>query len=220
MDRSASWATVEAQRLSLADLLDDLTAEQWQHPSLCAGWRVCDVAAHLTLGALITPLTAMTDFVRARGNVNRLIHDTAVRRADSATQQSVIADLRRIAASRKHPPGTSYLDPMADVLVHGQDIAVPLGLTRAIPVGPATVAATRDYGMGFPFFARRRLAGLRLTATDTSWSVGTGLSVEGPISALLLLISGRTAALGALSGDGMPSLLARLPASTGDEESV
>ncbi len=182
------------------------------HPSLCDGWRVCDVAAHLTLGSRTGPVTATVEFLRARGNVNRIIHDTAVRRADAVDQAQVVADLRACAASRRHPPGTSYLDPFADVFVHGQDIARPLGLRRPMPLEAAVVAANRDWTMGFPFHAQRRLAGLRLRATDADWTVGGGPTVEGPIASLLLVLTGRTASLGELSGDGLPSLLERFPA--------
>lgn len=203
MDRNTAWRTVEEQRLSLADLLAGLTPEQWVHPSLCDRWRVCDVAAHLTLGSRFGPLTATKEFVRARGDVNRLIHDTAVRRADDVTQEQVVADLRESAASRRHPAGTSYLDPFADVLVHGQDIARPLGIRREIPTDAAVIAATRYWTMGFPFHARRRLAGLRITATDADWTVGAGPAVAGPIGSLLLLLTGRTAALEELEGDGL-----------------
>src|SRR5688572_12426891 len=199
MDRTSAWRIVEEQRLSLADLLAGLPPDQWVHPSLCDGWRVCDVAAHLTLGSRVGPLTGTVEFVRARGNVNRLIHDTAVRRADAVDQATVVADLRTSAASRRHPPGTSRLDPFADVLVHGQDIARPLGLSRPIPVEAALVAADRYWSMGFPFHARRRLAGLRLAATDADWTAGTGPTVEGPIGALLLVLTGRTASLDELS---------------------
>jgi uncharacterized protein (TIGR03083 family) len=212
VDRTDAWRTVEEQRLALSDLLADLTPDQWVLPSLCDGWRVRDVAAHLTLGSRVGPLTGTVEFVRARGNVNRLIHDTAVRRADAVDQARVVADLRASAASRRHPPGTSYLDPFADVLVHGQDIARPLGLPWSMPLGAAVVAATRDWTMGFPFHARRRLRGLRLTATDVDWTVGDGPVVEGPIAALLLVLTGRTASLGELSGDGLPTLRTRFSA--------
>jgi hypothetical protein len=104
------------------------------------------------------------------------------------------------------------LEPLIDVLVHGQDIALPLGRPRAVPVDAATTAATRVWTVGWPlrtaFAARRRLAGLRLVATDVDWSVGEGDEVAGPIDALLLLLTGRTAALGRLAGPGV----ARLPA--------
>ena len=39
------WEVVATQRRGLADLLDGLSDEQWQHPSLCRGWTVRDVAA-------------------------------------------------------------------------------------------------------------------------------------------------------------------------------
>ena len=218
MDRTSVWRTLEEQRISLSDLLADLTPDQWVHPSLCEGWRVCDVAAHLTLGHRVGPLTGAVEFVRARGNVNRLIHDTAVRRADAVDQATVVADLRESAASRRHPPGTSRLDPFADVLVHGQDIARPLGLHRPIPVEAALVAADRYWTMGFPFHARRRLAGLRLAATDADWTAGAGPTVEGPIAAMLLVLTGRSASLDELSGEGLPQLRARLaPQSVGPD---
>ena len=42
------------ERTELADLLDTLTPEQWDAPSLCTGWRVRDVTAHLVEGATMT----------------------------------------------------------------------------------------------------------------------------------------------------------------------
>lgn len=37
------------ERRDLADFLETLTPEQWQQPSLCAGWTVRDVVAHVTI---------------------------------------------------------------------------------------------------------------------------------------------------------------------------
>ena len=36
-----------AERTDLADFLATLTPGQWEAPSLCAGWRVRDVVAHV-----------------------------------------------------------------------------------------------------------------------------------------------------------------------------
>jgi hypothetical protein len=64
--------------------------------------------------------------------------------------------------------------------------------------------------MGWPFRARRRLSGLRLTATDVDWATGSGTDVHGPIRALLLLLTGRTkTALPMLAGNGLTELSAR-----------
>ena len=109
--------------------------------------------------------------------------------------------LRDMVGSRRKVLGITPLEPLVDVLVHGQDIAIPLGRTRPVPAAAAAVAATRVWTKNWPFYARRRLRGLRLAATDVDWTVGQGRLVEGPIAALLLLLTGRTAALDRLSGD-------------------
>ena len=49
MDRDQVWQVIDAQRMNLAALLEQLSADDWRQPSLCAGWTVRDVAAHLTL---------------------------------------------------------------------------------------------------------------------------------------------------------------------------
>jgi hypothetical protein len=64
--------------------------------------------------------------------------------------------------------------------------------------------------MGWPFWARHRLRGVRLFATDTDWSAGAGPELHGPIGMLLLLLTGRTStALPHLSGPGLLTLTER-----------
>lgn len=203
------WAVVDAERSSLADLLEQLSPEEWEHPSLCAGWRVRDVAAHLAL-AHTGAATAVVELTRARGSFDRMVRATARRHAAVPTGR-LVAEIRAMVGSRRAVAGLSPLEPMLDVLVHGQDVAIPLGRPRPVPVAAATAAATRAWTMGWPmsrtFRARARLRGLALTATDTAWSVGQGLTVEGPIASLLLLLTGRTgAALGRLAGPGVDRL--------------
>ncbi|MFJ6795213.1 maleylpyruvate isomerase family mycothiol-dependent enzyme [Streptomyces sp. NPDC091268] len=213
MTRDAVWQAIDHERLGLADLLDDLGPDEWDAPSLCAGWRVRDVAAHLTL-AHLGLFPAVVALARARGGFDRMIHDTAVREA-GRPEAEFAPRLRAMAGSRRKAPGVSHLEPLLDVLVHGQDIARPLGRTRPMPVEAAATAAQRAWSMGFPFHARRRLAGLRLAASDCDWSAGSGEPLEGPVSALLLLVTGRTAALGQLSGPGLAVLRERLPDAVG-----
>ena len=209
LDVDAVWAVIDGERSSMADLLDGLTPEEWERSSLCTGWRVRDVAAHLTL-AHAGPVAAAVGMARARGSFDRMVRDTALRHAAAPTGQ-LVAELRSMVGSRRRAPGVSHLEPMLDVLVHGQDIAIPLGRPRPMPVAAATAAATRVWTMGWPmsraFRARSRLRGLRLVATDADWSVGEGERLEGPVAALLLLLTGRTAALDRLSGPGV----ARVP---------
>ena len=216
MDRDEVWRMIDAQRLSLADLLEQLTPEEWEQPSLCDGWTVRDVAAHLALSHT-GALSVMVGLLQARGRFNRMIHDSALRHAARPVGE-LVAQLRGMAGSRRHAPGTTYLGQLLDVLVHSQDIALPLGRQHEMPPSAAAVAATRAWTTGFPFHARKKLRGLRLTATDVSWSVGQGMSIEGPMDPILLLLTGRTVALARLSGEGVPKLTAQLSAQRSSDD--
>jgi hypothetical protein len=83
-----------------------------------------------------------------------------------------------------------------------------------MPPQAAAVAADRVLSMRWPppLPSARKVAGFRLTATDTPWSVGEGPEVRGPMAAILLVCAGRLAALPELSGDGAAALAARLSA--------
>ncbi len=208
MNHGDVWRTIDGERLSLANLFGSLSADEWETESLCTGWRVRDVAAHLTL-AHMGMLAGVLAMLRARGNLNRMIRDTAVRQARLPTGQYAVL-LRGMIGSRRTAPGITELEPLIDVLVHGQDIAIPLGRTRPVPPAAAATAATRVWSMGRPFHAERKLSGFRLVATDHPWSAGRGRQVEGPVAAILLLLTGRRAALPQLSGPGAAELQARM----------
>ncbi len=209
MDVDSSWRVIASERRSLADLLEQLTGEQWETPSLCAGWRVRDVAAHIAMVPNAPgPLAMARGAVRAHGNFNRLNHDLAVRHAHRPTAH-IVAELRGEADSRRLPSVTSLDNLGFDILVPGQDIAIPLGVTRPMPADAATAGAARVWAMGWPFWARRRLRGYRLIACDANWSAGAGAEVNGPIDALLLLLTGRPAGLTRLTGDGAHALRER-----------
>jgi uncharacterized protein (TIGR03083 family) len=103
MNRDEVWGAIDAERASLADLLDSLGEQEWEVPSLCAGWRVRDVAAHLTL-AQIRPLPGVVAAVRARGNFNRMVHDSALRQARRLPVLQYAPRLRAMAGSRRKAP--------------------------------------------------------------------------------------------------------------------
>jgi uncharacterized protein (TIGR03083 family) len=212
MDRDELWRTIDTERSTLADLLTELTPAEWEHPSLCSGWRVRDVAAHLTL-AHTGATTAVPALVRARGSFDRMVHDTACAAAGAPPEQ-LVAQIRAMVGSRRHAVGTTQVEPLTDVLVHGQDIVVPLGRHRAVPPAAAAVAATRVWSMGWPFWPRRRLRGVRLVATDSGWQAGAGPAVHGSTGQLLLLLTGRRAVLPQLSGPGV-AVLEGAPAARG-----
>jgi uncharacterized protein (TIGR03083 family) len=199
------WRTIYAERSALADVLEILSPTEWEQPSLCPGWTVKDVAAHVVSSAGATFGEVVSGMVKARGNFNRMMFQDAKRRSARPPEQ-IIADYRRLDGSRRHPPGTSALDPLMDVIVHTQDIVRPLGRQRHMPAAASAAAADRVWATSFPFHARKRLAGVRLTATDITWTVGDGPAIEGTMGAVLLLITGRAASLPELTGAGVSLL--------------
>jgi len=208
MDRDEVWQTIDQQRAELADLMETFTDADWETPSLCQGWRVREVGAHLTL-AQTGLLEAIGATVRARGSFNRMIHDTAVRQAERPVAEYP-ALLRAMIGSRRKAPLVSDLEPLIDQLVHGQDMVVPLGRSREMPRAAAAAAAQRAWDLNWPFRVKKRLNGFSLSATDHPWLVGEGPVVEGPVGALLMLVSGRHVVLPELSGPGAGALRARL----------
>ena len=208
MDRDEIWRTIDQQRAELADLMETFTETEWATPSLCEGWRVRDVAAHLTL-AQLGLLPSLGAALRARGSFNRMIHDTAVRQAERPVEDYPVL-LRSMVGSRRKAPFVSDLEPMLDQLVHGQDMVVPLGRTREVPHEAAATAAQRAWDLNWPFRTKKGLRGFRLSATDHTWQIGEGTLVEGPVRALLMLVTGRNVVLPELSGPGADELRARL----------
>jgi uncharacterized protein (TIGR03083 family) len=49
MEHSEVWTAIDDQRRALVHLLEDLSEKEWRQPSLCHGWTVRQVAAHLAL---------------------------------------------------------------------------------------------------------------------------------------------------------------------------
>jgi uncharacterized protein (TIGR03083 family) len=210
MDRDDVWRAIDDQRSRLVELLEDLSDQEWRHPSLCRGWTVRDVAAHVALQNTTVSMMprAVLDMVRS-GGMNGAIHALACRHAANPTDQ-IIGEIRDRIGVWRPLPTVTYREALIDYLVHTQDIAIPLGRPVDMLASAAAVAADRVWASARMFHARKKLAGYRLVATDTTWSVGQGQEVTGPISALLLLLTGRAAALPRLSGAGAAELQARL----------
>jgi uncharacterized protein (TIGR03083 family) len=211
LDRDQIWAVIGAERLRLAGLLDGLADRDWEQASLCDGWTIRDVAAHLTLQQL-GPGAAIGMMLSYRGDTDRAIRERARQRAAAWPTGEIIAGIRATAGSRRHNFGVTHQETLIDILVHGQDIAISLGVVYPAPPGPAAAAATRMWTMRWPppFPARRTLERFRVTATDIEWSAGQGLRVDAPIGAILLLSAGRLAALPHVSGPGAAALAAAL----------
>jgi uncharacterized protein (TIGR03083 family) len=215
MERSDVWTAIDSHRRALVSLLEDLLKEEWRRPSLCHGWTVRQVAAHLALQNTSWSMMpgAMLDLVR-HGGMNGAIHAMACRHAQLPVEV-IVGEIRDRIGVWRPLPTVTFRETAIDYLVHGQDIAIPLGRSLEMPPDLAVLAADHVWSCSRMFHARKKLAGYRLVADDAPWAVGRGDVVSGPIGALLLLLTGRPAALPQLSGPGaagLGELLAPSPA--------
>lgn len=188
MDPEQIWRCVDTERAELADLLDGLDPDQWTARSLCEGWRVRDVAAHLTHSHM-APARAILEAIKSGFRFDPMIRRLGVE--DPRSQSEIAAALRAMVGARKKVPGTSVQQPLIELLVHGQDITVPLGIDRPMPVSAALEAAKRLSGMKFPLNGLSRLDGIRLVATDADFEVGEGREVRVPIRDIVMVLAGR-----------------------------
>ena len=206
-----TFGEIAEERRAVADLLSGLTAEQRSAQSLCREWSVHDVAAHLVLPLEVSTAKFLVTMLVCRGSFDRanlrLTREQAARPFDE-----IVALLRRKADTRFTPPGAGPEAPLTDVLVHGLDIAWPLGLTRRIPgerlQKSLTYLTSSRAGSVVP---KGVLAGLRFSAEDVDWAHGDGPLVSGSAESLLLALTGRPVAVKHLHGDGVAAFSSRLP---------
>ena len=120
------WSAVRGMRLGIADMLQSLSAAEWDEPSLCRGWRVRDVAGHLAVVPVITTWQMMRVAPRAGFDPNR-INTAVATREGSRPPEQILASLRERAGARGTARMLDSRNALFDVIVHSQDIAIPLG---------------------------------------------------------------------------------------------
>jgi uncharacterized protein (TIGR03083 family) len=200
---------VHAERAALIDDLEGLDDRQWETPSLCAGWTVHDVAAHLVDTARTTRLRFVVGLARARFDFH-LQNARGVERERGTSPRQTLERLVAVASRRSTPPAP--LDSrLVEEVVHGEDVRRPLGLTRAYP-SEAVVRSLRLQARTPGSFggAKELVAGIRLAAADADVSIGDGPEVNGTALALLMAISRRRAVLDDLEGPGVARLAAAI----------
>jgi len=206
-----TFALVTAERRRLADALDVLEPDDWDRPSLCSGWSVHIVAAHLNAPWTVSTPKMLLAIVRS-GGLDRGFDRVARDIAGTLDPQACVAGLRSHADSRFTPPGAGPEAPLSDVIVHGADMLQPLG--RSVDVAPEALGVSLSWlarGRSKGFVPPGRVDGLRFEATDLDLRCGTGTAlVRGPAVALCGALCGRRAHLDRLSGDGLGTLSGRI----------
>jgi uncharacterized protein (TIGR03083 family) len=196
-----------AEREEFAALLEGLTPQQWESPTLCRGWRVREVVSHV-IGFDPLSRTQLVGWM-AKGLVTRggsnAVEVAAYR---DKSPEELLALVRRYAVPQGITAGFGGQIALTDGMIHQQDIRRPLGIPRTIPA--ESVLAALEFTKWAPrLLGAMRTRGVRLISTDLDWSHGNGPEARGTGEAVLLAMAGRRAALDDLDGPGKAKLLQR-----------
>jgi uncharacterized protein (TIGR03083 family) len=202
-DPAGLAGAVAAERRELAAVLGGLPPGAWDEPSLCDGWRVREVVAHLTMPFRYSAARFAFELARSRGNFNRMA-DRCARRDAVASAAELTAALRDNAEHPWKPPGGGLAGALTHDVIHGLDVTVALGIERTVPADRlAVILDSITAARSLKFFGAR-LTGIQLRATDTDWSFGSGIPVTGAAQDLALVVCGRRLPPGRVVGPVPP----------------
>ncbi|MFE0462890.1 maleylpyruvate isomerase family mycothiol-dependent enzyme [Kitasatospora sp. NPDC058965] len=203
------WPLIHAERKALLADVRQLAPEQWTVFSLCAGRTVRDVLAHMAATARMTPRGFFVKLAKAGFNFQKMT-DREIHELTRGRPTATVTAFADLVDATDHPPGP---DPswLGETVVHAEDIRRPLGLPHDYPERALTTCADFYRSSNLLIGGKKRVAGLKLTATDADWTAGEGPEVTGPMLDLLLAITGRPAGLVGLTGDGTAQLRERMP---------
>ena len=201
------WPLIHAEREALIADLGTLTGDQWATPSLCDGWTVRDVLGHMIATAKMSQPAFFVALAGAGFRFNAMNQKNIAQEA-TPNPSDGLAEFRRHLKDTSHPPGPVEA-MLGEAVIHPADIRRPLGMSREYPEEALTRVADFFKGSNLLIGAKRRIEGLTLRATDTGWSTGSGPEVTGPHLSLILAMTGRSAALADLSGEGLGTLRSR-----------
>ncbi|MEU7767315.1 maleylpyruvate isomerase family mycothiol-dependent enzyme [Nocardia sp. NPDC049190] len=190
---------VRAERTELADLLSGLDAASWDASTLCAGWRVREVVAHITMPYRVSGPRFVLGMVKALGNFNRMADRSARDDAAALTSEDLVTSLRDNIDHPWKPPGGGFTGALSHDVIHGLDITVALGLDRSVPQDRMRLVLDAVNPKTVKFFGVD-LEGIELRADDLDFSYGSGAVLSGSAQDLLLVLCGRRLPQGHLGG--------------------
>jgi uncharacterized protein (TIGR03083 family) len=203
-----TWQMIKEERTSLVDALAALPAADWDAPSLCAGWPVRDVVAHMIATANMTPPKFVLELGRSGFNFQKLTRKDIQRHGAGKTSTELVDALRARIDARTAPPGPAA-SWLGETIVHGEDIFRALSAYREHPITHVLAAADFYKTSNLLIGAKNRIDGVTLRATDADWHHGSGPEAAGPAIALVMSMTGRHTALDDLDGEGVAVLRGR-----------
>jgi len=209
-DETTVKAAIAAERLDLAEVLTRLQKEDWDAPSLCEGWRVREVVAHITMPFRYSVGRFIIEMLKARGSYNRMADRCARQDASSLSSEELLGSLRDNSDHPWKPPGGGFHGALSHDVIHGMDITVALGIDRRIPLDRVAIVLGGLKPKNVNFFGVD-LDGVELRADDLDWTYGSGQPVSGMAQDLLLVLCGRKLPAGRLQGEHSERFTSALP---------
>jgi uncharacterized protein (TIGR03083 family) len=194
-------AMLAAHRRQLTELLAALPPDAWDRPSLCAGWRVREVVAHILMPLRYPTWRFLAEMARAGGNFDRMA-GRAAQRDGAVPPPELVTALREHEHTVWKPPGGGPAAGLTHDVIHGQDIAVAVGVEHLIPEETLRVVLAGVTGPKSLKHFGADLGGTQLCADDIDWSFGSGDVVSGSAQDLALVLFGRRLPAGRLRGAG------------------
>jgi len=203
------WVEIKADRELFADYLEALSPEEWDRSSLCDGWTVKGVAIHLLVTPTMSKGQVFRSFLGSGFNLDKMSAKLIDQKSAEMSTDQIVAVTRQSAGSESAPPGLKPLGVLGEVLVHTTDVSDAVGRPLDLP--------TAHYVTGLEYMkdvqpvlgCKKRIAGLKLNATDADWTTGDGPTVEGDAKHLLSAMAGRPSSMDALTGEGVDIMKAR-----------
>lgn len=196
------------ERTELADFLESLEPRQWEKPSLCSGWRVRDVVAHIISYEEHGTADVVRRFRKAGFRASRL-NEVGLAEYNDLEPRALVEFLRGHLEPRGATASFGGAVGLVDCMIHHQDIRRPLGMPRTIPT-ERLLAALPFAVTAPPLRGFWKARGVRLVATDVDWSRGSGPEARGEAEAVLMTMAGRAGVAQELTGQGAPVLQRRL----------
>ncbi|WP_410792624.1 maleylpyruvate isomerase family mycothiol-dependent enzyme [Kribbella sp. C-35] len=192
-------SAVAGERAELAEVLAGLGERDWDKSTLCAGWRVRELVAHITLPYRISTPRFLAGMVRAGGKFNRYADRQARQDAATLTSAQLVECLRQNVNHPWKPPGGGFEGALSHDVIHGLDVTVALGIDRQVPPERLRIVFDAMQPRHAKYFGVD-LSGVQLQATDLTWTYGSGTPLTGTAQDLLLVLSGRSLPPNHLSG--------------------
>ena len=161
VDHAPLMGQIAAERSELAEVLSGLSPDAWDAQSLCTGWRVREVVAHMTMPFRYSTRRFVVEVIKDRGRFNRMADRCAHRDATMPTGE-LVAALADNAHNPWRPPGGGLEGALVHDVIHGLDITVAIGIDRKVPEeSPARrprfhFRARRPPSTSAPIWARSR----------------------------------------------------------------